>query len=344
MSHKNTRRRLVKSAIGAAALLMTSGVVLAQTPPKITLTNVSYDPTRELYVEFNAAFAKYWKGKTGQEVAFRNSHGGSGAQARTVIDGVDADVVTLGLAPDVNALVKVGLVNKDWQQRLPLNSAPYTSTIVLLVKKGNPKNIKDWNDLIRPDVQVITPNPKTSAGARWNYLAAWEYGRRHYGGEAGAKDYIAKLFKNVPVLDSGARGATITFVQRGVGDVLVSWENDAFLAFKEFGPGKFEIVVPSVSILTEPTVAVVDKNVDRKGSREVATEYLKYLYSDVGQDIVGKHYYRPTGAKAVAKYAAQFPKLELVTIDKAFGGWDKADKAHFADGGSFDQIYEPKAK
>lgn len=343
MSH-TIRRTILKSAIGVAALSLAGSAALAQAPKKIVLTNVSYDPTRELYVEFNAAFAKYWKDKTGQEVSFRNSHGGSGAQARTVIDGVDADVVTLGLAPDVNALVKVGLVNKDWQQRLPLNSAPYTSTIVLLVKKGNPKHIKDWDDLIRPDVQVITPNPKTSAGARWNYLAAWEFGRRKYGGEAGAKQFISKLFKNVPVLDSGARGATITFVQREVGDVLISWENDAFLAFKEFGPGKFEIVVPSVSILTEPTVAVVDKNVDRKGSRDVATEYLKYLYSDVGQDIVGKHYYRPTGAKAVAKYASQFPKLELVTIDNAFGGWDKADKAHFADGGSFDQIYVPGAK
>ncbi|MNR84374.1 Sulfate-binding protein precursor [compost metagenome] len=336
------RRQVVTAVLGALALSLTSSAVLAQTPKKVTLTNVSYDPTRELYVEFNAAFAKYWKDKTGQEVSVRQSHGGSGKQARTVIDGVDADVVTLGLAPDVNALVKNGnLIDKDWQKRLPLNSAPYTSTIVLLVKKGNPKNIKDWGDLIRPDVSVITPNPKTSAGARWNYLAAWEYGRRKFGGDAGAKEFVGKLFKNVPVLDSGARGSTITFVQRNVGDVLISWENDAFLAFKEFGPGKFDIVVPSVSILTEPTVAVVDKNVDRKGTREVATEYLKYLYSDEGQDIVGKHYYRPTGAKAKAKYAAQFPKLDLVTIDNAFGGWDKADKEHFADGGTFDQIYVP---
>lgn len=338
---KQLRRHALKTAAGLLTLSVLPAA-LAQAPAKVTLTNVSYDPTRELYVEFNAAFARYWKAKTGQEVAVRQSHGGSGKQARSVIDGIDADVVTLGLAPDVDALVTHGaLVRPDWQKQLPLNSAPYTSTIVFLVKKGNPKGIKDWDDLVKPGVQVITPNPKTSAGARWNYLAAWEFGRRKYGGEAGAKDYITKVFRNVPVLDTGARGSTITFVQRNVGDVLISWENDAFLAFKEFGPGKFDIVVPSVSILTEPTVAVVDKVVDRKGTREVATEYLKYLYTDEGQDIVGKHYYRPTGEKAKAKYASQFPKLELVTIDGAFGGWPKADKEHFADGGTFDQIYAP---
>lgn len=342
---RNRRREAILSlAVATAAVLLPGGGALAQTPEKVTLTNVSYDPTRELYADFNKAFARYWKGKTGQELAVRTSHGGSGKQARTVIDGVDADVVTLGLAPDVNALVDHGLIKADWQARLPLNSAPYTSTIVFLVRKDNPKKIKDWGDLIRSDVQVITPNPKTSAGARWNYLAAWEYGRRAGGGEAGAKDYVSKLFKQVPVLDTGARGSTITFVQRNVGDVLISWENDAYLAFKEFGPGKFEIVVPSVSILTEPTVAVVDKNVDRKGTREVATEYLKYLYSEEGQDLVGRYYYRPTGEKARAKYASQFPQLELVTIDKDFGGWPKADKTHFADGGTFDQIYVPSAK
>ena len=248
-----------------------------------------------------------------------------------------------GLAPDVDALVTHGgLVQADWQKRLPLNSAPYTSTIVFLVKKGNPKGIKDWGDLSKSGVAVITPNPKTSAGAKWNYLAAWEYGRRHFNGDAGAKEFVTKVYGNVPVLDSGARGSTITFTQRGVGDVLLAWENEAFLALKEFGSDKFEIVVPSVSIKTEPTVAVVDKNVDRNGTREVATEYLKHLYSDEAQDLIGKNFYRPTGEKAVAKYAAQFPKLELVTIDGAFGGWPKADKTHFVDGGTFDQIYLKK--
>ncbi|WP_347559113.1 sulfate ABC transporter substrate-binding protein [Robbsia sp. KACC 23696] len=310
----------------------------------IELLNVSYDPTRELYQAYDTLFSAYWKQKTGQDVTIRQSHGGSGAQARSVIDGVPADVVTLGLAPDVDALVTHGgLVNADWQKRLPNNSAPYTSTIVLVVRKGNPKGIKDWGDLAKPGVAVITPNPKTSAGARWNYLAAWEYGVRHFGGEAGAKDFIQKVFKNAPVLDSGARGSTITFAQRGVGDVLVSWENDAHLAEKEFGAGQFEIIAPSVSIVCEPTVAVVDKNVDRKGTRQVAEAYLEYLYSDPAQDLIGKNFYRPIGTVAKAKYASQFPKLDLVTIDGAFGGWPAANKKHFADGGTFDQIYTKRS-
>ncbi|SDV47091.1 sulfate ABC transporter substrate-binding protein [Chitinasiproducens palmae] len=335
-------QRTAVSAAALAALGLAPRGALAQ-DKTINLLNVSYDPTRELYEQYNKLFAAYWKAKTGQTVAVRNSHGGSGKQARSVIDGVDADVVTLGLAPDVDALVTHGgLIKPDWQKRLPHNSAPYTSTIIFLVKKGNPKGIKDWDDLAKPGVSVITPNPKTSAGARWNYLAAWEYGRRKYGGDAGAKDFVGKIYRNVPVLDSGARGSTITFAQRGVGDVLVSWENDAFLALHEFGDGKFELITPSVSILTEPTVAVVDKNVDRKGTRTVAEAYLQYLYSDEAQDLIGRNYYRPTGEKAKAKYASQFPKLDLVTIDGAFGGWPKADKAHFADGGTFDQIYLKK--
>ncbi|MDF1485152.1 sulfate ABC transporter substrate-binding protein [Ramlibacter sp. H39-3-26] len=338
----NNRRNFIKiplAAVLAGAMSLSAVPALAQ---QVELLNVSYDPTRELYVEYNAAFAKYWKGKTGQDVAVKQSHGGSGKQARSVIDGLDADVVTLGLAPDVNALVKVGLVHADWQKRLPHNAAPYTSTIIFLVKKGNPKGIKDWDDLVKPGVAVITPNPKTSAGAQWNYLAAWEYGKRKYGGDAGAKDYVAKVYGNVPVLDTGARGSTITFAQRGVGDVLLAWENEAFLVLKEFGAEKFEIVVPSVSIVAEPVVAVVDKNVDKKGTRKVAEEYLQYLYSDEGQDIAGKNYYRPSSDKARAKYAAQFPKLTLFTIDQAFGGWPNTTKAHFADGGSFDQIYTNK--
>ena len=328
------------SSFAAVALLPATALFAPAAQAQSTaLLNVSYDPTRELYVQYNLAFGKYWKARSGQDVQFKQSHGGSGKQARSIIDGLDADVATLALGGDIDALVKQGLVGADWQKRLPHNSAPYTSTIVFLVKKGNPKAIKDWDDLIKPGVQVITPNPKTSGGARWNYLAAWEYARRKYGGDAGARDYIGKLFKNVPVLDTGARGATVTFVQRGVGDVLLAWENEAFLALKEFGPEKFEIVVPSISILAEPSVAVVDKVVDRKGSRALAEEYLKYLYSDEGQEIAGRNFYRPTGEKAKAKYAKQFPQLQLVTIDGAFGGWSKADKDHFADGGSFDQIY-----
>jgi len=334
------QRSLVLGALGASG---TWGAALAATgaqPRTIELLNVSYDPTRELYAQYNALFAAHWKQTQGQDLVIRASHGGSSKQARSVIDGIEADVVTLGLAPDVDALVKHGgLVQPGWQARLPNNSAPYTSTIVLLVRKGNPKGIRDWADLARPGVAVITPNPKTSAGARWNYLAAWEYGRRHYG-EAGAKDFVARIFGNVPVLDSGARGSTITFAQRGVGDVLVSWENDAFLAFKEFGAGDFEIVAPSVSILCEPTVAVVDRNVDRKGTRAVAQAYLEYLYSPEAQDIIGRNFYRPVEPAARARYAKQFATLDLVTIDDAFGGWPAADKAHFADGASFDQIYQ----
>ncbi|AHF89019.1 sulfate transporter subunit [Opitutaceae bacterium TAV5] len=309
----------------------------------IELLNVSYDPTRELYVEYNAAFAKYWKARTGDDVRIKQSHGGSGKQGRSVVDGLQADVVTLALANDINALYNNGkLVPEDWQKRLPNNSAPYTSTIVFLVRGGNPHGIKDWDDLIKSGISVITPNPKTSGGAQWNYLAAWEFARRKYGSDEAAKDFVAKLYKNVPVLDSGARGSTTTFVQRGVGDVFLSWENEAFLALKEFGKDKFEIVVPSLSILAEPTVTVVDKVVDKKGTREVATEYLKYLYSDEGQDIAGRNFYRPSNPKFAEKYAGQFPTVELFTIDEKFGGWIQAYKTHFADGGTFDQIYLKK--
>ena len=338
------RRNFIKFPLAAAVasvLTLSAVPALAQ---QVNLLNVSYDPTRELYVEYNAAFAKHWKAKSGQDVAIKQSHGGSGKQARSIIDGIDADVATLALGGDIDALVtNGGLLKADWQKRLPLNSAPYTSTIVFLVKKGDPKGLKDWDDLIKPGVQVITPNPKTSGGARWNYLAAWEFAKRKNGGsDAKAKEFVGNLFKNVPVLDTGARGSTITFVQRGVGDVLLAWENEAFLALKEFGPDKFEIVAPSLSILAEPSVAVVDKVVDRKGTRAVAEEYLKHLYSDEGQDIAGRNFYRPTSEKAKAKYDKQFAKISLFTIDQAFGGWAKADKAHFADGGSFDQIYTNK--
>ena len=339
------RRDFIKLSLGAtlgASFALTALPAFAQT---VTLLNVSYDPTRELYVDYNQAFAKYWKAKSGQDVVIKQSHGGSGKQARSIIDGIDADVATLALAGDTDALVTHGgQVRADWQKRLPHNSAPYTSTIVFLVKKGNPKGLKDWDDLIKPGVQVITPNPKTSGGARWNYLAAWEFAKRKYGSDAKAQEFVGSLYRNVPVLDAGARGSTITFVQRGVGDVLLAWENEAFLALKEFGRDKFEIVVPSMSILAEPTVAVVDKVVDKKGTRAVAEEYLKYLYSDEGQDIAGRNYYRPTSEAAKLKYDKQFPKLTLFTIDQAFGGWSKADKAHFADGGSFDRIYLSKQK
>jgi sulfate/thiosulfate transport system substrate-binding protein len=303
--------------------------------------NVSYDPTRELYQDFNKAFAKKWKKQTSQDVTFKQSHGGSGKQARGVIDGLDADVVTLALAYDIDEIHdKAKLIPENWQKRLPNNSSPYTSTIVFLVRKGNPKKIRDWNDLVKPGVAVITPNPKTSGGARWNYLAAWAYALKLKGGnEASAKAFVAKLFKNVPVLDSGARGSTTTFVQRGQGDVLLAWENEAFLAVNELGKDKFEIVVPSLSILAEPPVSVVDKVVDRKGTRKLAEEYLKYLYSPEGQEIAAKNYYRPRDKAVAAKYARQFPKVKLVTIDDTFGGWRKAQKTHFADGGIFDQIY-----
>ena len=304
------------------------------------LLNVSYDPTRELYKDYNAAFATYYKAKTGDTVTVKQSHGGSGKQARSVVDGLQADVLTLALAGDIDSVANsTTLLPKDWQKRLPEGSAPYTSTIVFLVRGGNPKKIKDWDDLAKPGVSVITPNPKTSGGAQWNYLAAWEYAKRKYGGDDKAKAFVEKLYRNVPVLDTGARGSTTTFVQRGIGDVFISWENEAFLAKKEFGEDKFEIIVPSLSILAQPTVTVVDKVVDKKGTRKVAEAYLQYLYSDEGQDIAGKHFYRPTGAKAKAKYASQFPKVDLFTIDEAFGGWTKAKKDHFSDGATFDQIY-----
>ncbi|GAO22823.1 sulfate ABC transporter substrate-binding protein [Alicycliphilus sp. B1] len=336
------RRHFIKFPLAAVLAGAMSLTVLPSLAQPAQFLNVSYDPTRELYAEYNRAFARHWKARTGQDVQLRQSHGGSGKQARSIIDGIDADVATLALGGDVDALARHGLLAADWQKRLPHNSAPYTSTIVFLVKKGNPKGLKDWDDLARPGVQVITPNPKTSGGARWNYLAAWEFAKRKYGGDAQARDFVGRLYKNVPVLDTGARGSTITFVQRGVGDVLLAWENEAFLALQEFGKDKFEIVVPSLSILAEPTVAVVDKVVDKKGSRALAEEYLKYLYSDEGQEIAGKNYYRPTSEKARARFDAQFPKLTLVTIDQAFGGWARADKEHFADGASFDQIYTKK--
>jgi sulfate/thiosulfate-binding protein len=313
---------------------------LTASAAEVTLLNVSYDPTRELYQDYNAAFAKYWQAKTGDKVTIKQSHGGSGKQARAVIDGLEADVVTLALAYDVDAIhEKARLIPKDWQKRLQHNSAPYTSTIVFLVRKGNPKAIKDWDDLAKPGVSVITPNPKTSGGARWNYLAAWAFAQKKYGSEEKAKEFVGNLFKNVPVLDSGARGSTTTFIERGIGDVAISWENEAFLALKELGPEKFEIVVPSLSILAEPTVTIVDKVVDKRKTRTVAQAYLDYLYSEEGQDIAGKHYYRPTLASAAAKYEKQFPKLNLIKIDEVFGGWQKAQKTHFSDSGTFDQIY-----
>ncbi|OAJ70945.1 ABC transporter permease [Methylobacillus sp. MM3] len=307
----------------------------------VTLLNVSYDPTRELYQDYNAAFAKYWKGKTGDNVTIKQSHGGSGKQARAIIDGLEADVATLALAYDVDQLSDKGkLIPKDWQKRLQHNSSPYTSTIVFLVRKGNPKKIKDWNDLVKPGISVITPNPKTSGGARWNYLAAWAYAlKQNNNDEAKAKVFVGKLFKNVPVLDSGARGSTTTFVERGIGDVLLAWENEAFLAKKELGPDKVEIVVPSLSILAEPPVTVVDKVVDKRKTRKVAEAYLQYLYSEEGQEIAAKNYYRPTLESVAKKYEAQFPKVSLITIDDVFGGWAKAQKTHFSDGGVFDQIY-----
>lgn len=327
----------VKSLFLSAAFALTAVAASAKT---VELLNVSYDPTREFYVDFNKAFTAHWKAKTGDDVVIKQSHGGSGKQARSVIDGLPADVVTLALAGDIDALYDVAkLVPPDWQKRLPHNSSPYLSTIVFLVRKGNPREIRDWDDLVKPGVSVITPNPKTSGGARWNYLAAWEFAKRKYGGDAQAKEFVGKLLKNVPVLDSGARGATTTFVQRGIGDVLLAWENEAFLSLKEFGADKFEIVVPSLSILAEPPVAVVDKVARKKGTEAIAKAYLEYLYSDEGQDLAGKHFYRPSSEQAKAKYASQFADVKLFTIDEAFGGWAKAQKDHFADGGSFDQIY-----
>jgi sulfate transport system substrate-binding protein len=330
------RRGLLLAALATAS-------VMAQAKD-ITLLNVSYDPTRELYVDFNKAFAAHWKGKTGDKVIVKQSHGGSGKQARSVIDGLEADVVTLALAYDVDELAeKARLIPADWQKRLKHNSAPYTSTIVFLVRKGNPKAIKDWDDLVKPGIAVITPNPKTSGGARWNYLAAWGYAlKKNNGDQKKAQEFVGKILANVPVLDSGARGSTTTFVERGIGDVLLAWENEALLALKELGPDKFDIVAPSLSILAEPPVTVVDKVVDKKGTRAVAQAYLEFLYSPQGQDIAGENYYRPIDPTAAAKYAKQFPKVTLFSIDEVFGGWTKAQKTHFADGGTFDQVYTRK--
>ncbi|HLP40875.1 MAG TPA: sulfate ABC transporter substrate-binding protein [Fibrobacteria bacterium] len=324
------------------ASLLALALAASAAAKEVKLLNVSYDPTRELYTEYNKAFAAHWKAKTGDDVKVSQSHGGSGKQGRSVIDGLDADVVTLALAYDIDALHERGqLIPKAWQASLPHNSSPYTSTIVFLVRKGNPKGIKDWNDLARPGVKVITPNPKTSGGARWNYLAAWGYALKQPGGDsAKAREFVGKILKNVPVLDAGARGATTTFVQRRIGDVFISWENEALLALKELGKDKVELVVPSLSILAEPPVAVVERVAKKKGTEAVAKAYLEYLYSDEGQDIIGKNFYRPTGEKAKAKYASQFPKVELFTIDQVFGGWQKAQKTHFADGGTFDQIFK----
>jgi len=360
MNHslKQNKKRLWRNYSIAALLIMSLILTLAgcsgnndqtanssegktESPKAVTLLNVSYDPTRELYQEYNAAFAKYWQEKTGQEVTIDQSHGGSGKQARSVLDGLEADVVTLALAYDIDAInTNKELINEDWQQLLPNNSSPYTSTIVFLVRKGNPKHIQDWNDLIKPRVSVITPNPKTSGGARWNYLAAWGYALQQNGNDAEkAKAFVQALYKNVPVLDSGARDALITFTERGIGDVLVSWENEAFLATKGLeNKADFEIVVPSVSILAEPPVTVVDSVVDKKGTREVAQAYLRYLYSEAGQEIAAKNYYRPRSEAMAQKYADQFTQVKLFTIDDAFGGWTKAQQDHFADGGVFDQI------
>lgn len=326
---------LVKRLTLSSVIALSSFIAAANT----TILNVSYDPTREFYREYNQLFSKHWQAQGNASPTVRQSHGGSGSQARAVIDGLDADVVTLALAYDIDALHNHGnLIPADWQSRLNKNSSPYTSTIVLLVRKGNPKNIKNWDDLIRPDVEVITPNPKTSGGARWNYLAAWGYALKEYGSEQQAYEFIEKLYKNVPVLDSGARGATNTFVQRGIGDVFIAWENEAILSVEQLGKGQFDIVVPSVSILAEPPVTVVDKNVDRKGTRKVAEAYLQYLYSDEAQHLAAKHYYRPSNPVIASQYENAFPKVNLFSIDDVFGGWTKAQQTHFNDGGVFDKV------
>ena len=330
-----------KTLILAALVAIGSGAPLARADT--TLLNVSYDPTRELYADFNAAFTQYWQAKSGDKLSVKLSNGGSGAQARSVIDGIDADIVTLALAYDIDAIAqKAQLLPANWQSRLPHNSSPYTSTIVFLVRKGNPKGIRDWDDLIKPGVSVITPNPKTSGGARWAYLAAWGYAQRKTGSESQAKEYVRRLYANVPVLDAGARGSTTTFVERGIGDVLLAWENEAYLAVKQLGPDKLQIVVPSVSILAEPPVAIVDKVVDKKGTRKVAQAYLDYLYSPEGQEIVARNFYRPTLDSVAKKYDKQFAKLQLFELKEFFGDWQKAQKAHFADGGTFDDIYKPQ--
>jgi sulfate transport system substrate-binding protein len=335
-----TARTLLRTA-ATLALAVAAGLAAAK---DITLLNVSYDPTRELYQDYNAAFAKHWLAKSGDKVSVKQSHGGSGKQARSVIDGLEADVVTLALAYDIDEIAeRAKLLAPDWQKRLKHNSTPYSSTYIFLVRKGNPKGIKDWSDLIKPGVSVITANPKTSGGARWGYLAAYGYALKQPGGsDATAKEFVAKLFGNVPVLDSGARGSTVTFAERGIGDVLLAWENEAYLSLKEFGADKFDIVYPPISILAEPPVAVVDKVVDKRGTRDVATAYLEYLYSPEGQDIAARNFYRPIDPTVLAKYAKNFPTVKLFTIDDTFGGWAKAQKTHFADGGVFDQIYTKK--
>jgi sulfate/thiosulfate-binding protein len=343
-----TRRSLVLLLTSLAVFLATALLLLppskAQAQSK-TILNVSYDPTRELYRDFNDSFAKAWKAKTGETLTIQASHGGSGRQARSVIDGLEADVVTLALAYDIDAIAEKGLLDANWQKRLPQNASPYTSTIVFLVRKGNPKAIKDWDDLVKADVKVVTPNPKTSGGARWNYLAAWAYALGKNNNDAAkAKAFVETLFRNVPVLDTGARGSLITFTQRNVGDVFLSWENEAFLAVNEMGRDKFEIVVPSVSILAEPPVAVVDKVADKRGTRAVAEAYLQHLYTPEGQEIAAKHYYRPRNEEVAKRYSDTFTRVKLITIDDTFGGWQKAQKEHFADGGVFDQIYKPGAK
>ena len=334
----SSRRSFLRSSLGAiTALALSAGAAAAA---DTTLLNVSYDPTRELYVEVNKAFAADWaKTHPGDTLKINQSHGGSGKQARSVIDGLEADVVTLALAYDIDAIAERGLLAPDWQKRLPDNAAPYTSTIVFLVRKGNPKNIKDWDDLVKPGVKIVTPNPKTSGGARWNYLAAWGYALKKSGGdEAKAKEFVKALFKNAPVLDTGARGSTVTFVERGIGDVLIAWENEAYLSVNELGPDKFDIITPSLSILAEPPVAVVDKVVDKRGTRAISEAYLKFLYTPQGQEIAAKNYYRPRNEAVAAKFKDKFAPVELFTIDQVFGGWQKAQKTHFADGGVFDQI------
>ncbi len=336
---KPQRRQLITALLAVAVIAAThANGASADT----TLLNVSYDPTRELYQAFNAAFVKNWQAKGGEKLTVKQSHGGSGKQGRAVIDGLEADVVTLALASDIDEIAdKAKLLPANWQARLPSNSTPYTSTIVFLVRKGNPKGIKDWDDLARPGVAVITPNPKTSGGARWAYLGAWAYGKHAYGDDAKARDFVARVYRNVPVLDSGARGSTVTFAERGLGDVLLSWENEADLVKAEFGADKFDVVNPAQSILAEPPVAIVDRNVDKHGTRKVAEAYLQYLYSPEGQEIAAKNHYRPRDPAVAAKYAGQFPKISFVTIDGEFGGWTKAQRTHFADGGTFDQIYQP---
>ncbi|MFD0769624.1 sulfate ABC transporter substrate-binding protein [Bacillus sp. CGMCC 1.60114] len=332
---------LLSTLVLLSGCASTTSTSKSESGKSIELLNVSYDPTRELYQDFNKDFAKYWKEKSGETVTVKQSHGGSGSQARSVIDGLEADVVTLALAYDIDAISKKKLLSEDWQKRLPNNSTPYTSTIVFLVRKGNPKGIKDWDDLTKKGVSVITPNPKTSGGARWNYLAAWGYAlKKHNNSEEKAKEFVSQLYKNVEVLDSGARGSTTTFVEKGIGDVLIAWENEALLSQKELGKDKFEIVTPSISILAEPPVAVVDKVVDKKGTRKVAEEYLKYLYTEKGQEIAAKNFYRPRDQKVAEKYTSQFPKLQLFTVDEVFGGWKKAQETHFKDGGVFDKIYQ----